>query len=178
VEVLLAEARAIDVAARTVAIDPGPARSGQMGESRAPEAIAFDYLIVATGATHSYFGHPEWEARAPGLKTLDDALGIREKILLAFEAAERTTDPAEQRRLLTFVIIGAGPTGVELAGALAEIARQSLRRDFRRIRPESATILLLEGSPHVLGTFPEPLRQASRRALEQLGVDVRTDTKV
>src|SRR5262249_59002801 len=133
VEVLLAEARAIDVAARTVAIDPGPARSGQMGESRAPEAIAFDYLIVATGATHSYFGHPEWEARAPGLKTLDDALGIREQILLAYEAAEREADPEARQRLLTFVIVGGGPTGVELAGPLAEIPRLALPQDVRSI---------------------------------------------
>jgi NADH dehydrogenase len=198
VEVLLAEARSIDTARRRVVIDPGPARlqsderppgaARSIPEARADggiegphadrESIPFDYLIIATGATHSYFGHPEWEARAPGLKTLGDALSIREKILLAFEAAERTTDAGEQRRLLTFVIIGGGPTGVELAGALAEIARQSLRKDFRRIRPESSRILLLEGGPHVLGTFPEPLRLAARQALEHLGVEVRTDAKV
>jgi NADH dehydrogenase len=165
IEVLLAEARAIDPVKQTVLIDRD-------------ETIAFDYLILATGATHSYFGHNEWSARAPGLKTLDDALAIRQRILLAFEAAERTDDVEEQRPLLTFVIIGGGPTGVELAGALAEIARHSLRKDFRRIRPESARIVLLEGGPDVLGTFPEPLRRAARRALENLGVDVRTDTKV
>jgi NADH:quinone reductase (non-electrogenic) len=165
IEVLLAEARAIDPVKQTVLIDRD-------------ETIAFDYLILATGATHSYFGHDEWSTRAPGLKTLDDALAIRQRILLAFEAAERTDDVEEQRRLLTFVIIGGGPTGVELAGALAEIARHSLRKDFRRIRPESARILLLEGGPYVLGTFAEPLRHAARRALENLGVDVRTDTKV
>ena len=137
VEVLLAEGRAIDLAARVVVTDREP--------------LSYDYLIVATGATHAYFGHPEWEARAPGLKTLDDALEMRRRVLLAFEAAERESDPEAQTRLLTFVIIGGGPTGVELAGALAEIARQSLRDDFRRIRPESARIVLLEGGPDVLG---------------------------
>src|SRR5204862_4740645 len=121
--------------------------------------IRYDYLILATGSAHAYFGHPEWATRAPGLKTLDDALEIRRQVLLAFEAAERETNEAAQRRLLTFVIVGAGPTGVELAGALGEIARQALRQDFRSIRPESARILLLEGGPHVLSTFPERLQQ-------------------
>src|SRR6185295_4456548 len=130
-------------------------------------------LIIATGAAHSYFGHPEWETRAPGLKTLDDALAIRERILLAFEAAERTTAADEQRRLLTFIIIGGGPTGVELAGALAEIARQSLRKDFRRIRPESAQIIVVEGGPYLLAAFPDHLREAARRSLEHIGVEVR-----
>jgi NADH dehydrogenase len=165
VEVLLAQAMAIDVAQRTVALDRG-------------DVAAYDYLILATGAAHAYFGHDEWADRAPGLKTLDDALEMRRRMLLAFEAAERETDAAAQRRLLTFVIIGGGPTGVELAGALAEIARQSLREDFRRIRPESARILLLEGSPFVLGTFPEPLRATARASLERLGVEVRTGAKV
>ena len=165
VQVLLAEARAIDPSTRRVVIDPGP-------------AILYDYLIVASGATHAYFGHPEWAARAPGLKTLDDALEMRKQVLLAFEAAERETDPAAQKRLLTFVIIGAGPTGVELAGALAEIARQSLRDDFRNIHPELARIVLVDGSPHVLPTFPESLRKAARRSLERLGVEVRTESMV
>ena len=165
VEVLLAEVRSIDPAAQRLTLDRG-------------EPISFDYLIVATGAAHSYFGHDDWSAYAPGLKTLDDALRMRQRILMAFEVAERTTDADEQRRLLTFVIIGGGPTGVELAGALAEIARQSLRKDFRRIRPESARIILLEGSPHVLGAFPDPLRDAARRSLERLGVEVRTDAIV
>jgi NADH dehydrogenase len=164
VQVLLAEARAIDPATRTVVTDREP--------------LSYDYLIVATGATHSYFGHPEWEAWAPGLKTLDDALEMRRRVLLAFEAAEREPDPDAQQRLLTFVIVGGGPTGVELAGALAEIARQSLRDDFRRIRPASARIVLLEGSPFVLGTFPERLRVAARASLERLGVDVRTGAVV
>jgi NADH dehydrogenase len=165
VEVLLAHALDIDVAARTVALDRGAIE-------------AYDYLILATGASHTYFGHSEWAERAPGLKTLDDALEMRRRVLLAFEAAEREPDQAAQRRLLTFVIIGGGPTGVELAGALAEIARQSLRHDFRHIRPESARILLLEGSPDLLGTFPEPLRAAARASLTRLGVEVRTDAKV
>jgi len=161
VEVLLAEARAIDVAARTVALDRG-------------DTLSYDYLILATGAAHAYFGHDEWAERAPGLKTLDDALEMRRRMLRAFEEAEREPDPAAQRRLLTFVIVGGGPTGVELAGALAEIARQSLRHDFRRIRPESARILLLEGSDHILNTFPPSLRAAARASLTRLGVDVRT----
>jgi NADH:ubiquinone reductase (H+-translocating) len=164
VEVLLAEAREIDPVNKRVVLDRG--------------SIAYDDLIVATGAAHSYFGHPEWEARAPGLKTMDDALEMRRRVLLAFEAAERETDPVKQQRLLTFVIVGGGPTGVELAGALAEIARQSLVHDFRRIRPESARIILLEGSPYVLPPFPDPLRDRARRSLERLGVEVRTDAIV
>jgi NADH dehydrogenase len=165
VQVLLADARAIDPSARRVTLDPGP-------------EISYDYLILATGAAHSYFGHPEWAARAPGLKTLDDALEIRRRVLLAFEAAERERDPQAQRRLLTFVIVGGGPTGVELAGALAEIARQSLRQDFRSIRPESARIILLEGGPHVLATFPATLQRTARASLARLGVEVRTGSVV
>src|SRR5262245_42103047 len=160
VQVLLADVRAINAPGQAVVTDRGD--------------IAYDYLILATGAAHSYFNHPEWAARAPGLKTLDDALEIRRQVLLAYEAAERETDPARRRRLLTFVIVGAGPTGVELAGALAEIARQSLPQDFRSIRTESARILLVEHSPHVLGTFVEPLRESARHALERLGVEVVT----
>ena len=161
VEVLLADVREIDPAGRRVLID-------------SEESIPYDYLVLASGAAHAYFGHPEWAARAPGLKTLDDALEMRRRVLLAFEAAEREADAGKQRRLLTFVIVGAGPTGVELAGALAEIARQSLRKDFRRIHPESARIVLLEGGPYVLAPFAEPLRDAARRSLERLGVEVRT----
>jgi NADH dehydrogenase len=164
VEVLLADVRAIDPVAKHVITDH--------------QTVSYDYLIVATGAAHAYFGHPEWASRAPGLKTLDDALEMRRRVLLAFEAAERETDPAVQQRLLTFVIIGGGPTGVELAGALAEIARQTLRDDFRHIRPESARILLVEGGPHVLGAFPDTLRAAARASLERLGVDVRTNAVV
>ena len=152
VEVLLADAQAIDPAAQRV-------------HDRRRCTIAYDYLIVATGAAHAYFGHPEWAERAPGLKTLDDALEMRRRVLLAFEAAERERDPEKQRRLLTFVIVGGGPTGVELAGALAEIARQSLAHDFRRIRPESARIVLVEGSPYVLPPFADRLRDVARGAI-------------
>ena len=165
VEVLLADVREIDPASRRVLIDGA-------------ESIPYDYLVLASGAAHAYFGHPEWAARAPGLKTLDDALEMRRRVLSAFEAAEREADAGRQRRLLTFVIVGGGPTGVELAGALAEIARQSLRQDFRRIHPESARIVLLEGGPHVLAPFAEPLRVAARRSLERLGVEVRTGSVV
>jgi NADH dehydrogenase len=164
VKVLLASVREIDVAGKRLVTD---------GDS-----IAYDYLILATGSAHAYFGHPEWAPLAPGLKTLDDALAIRRRVLLAFEAAERETDAGAERRLLTFVIVGAGPTGVELAGALAEIARQTMRQDFRSIRPESARILLVEGAPHVLGTFPQTLRDAARASLERLGVEVRTGALV
>src|SRR6476469_2928646 len=124
VEVLLARAEAIDIANRRIALDRG-------------DSLAYDDLIIATGAAHAYFGHDEWAGRAPGLKTLDDALEMRRRVLLAFEAAERENDPDAATRLLTFVIVGGGPTGVELAGALAEIARQTLRSDFRHIHPES-----------------------------------------
>jgi NADH:ubiquinone reductase (H+-translocating) len=165
VEVLLANVREIDPVGRRVLIDGA-------------ESIPYDYLILAPGAAHAYFGHPEWSERAPGLKTLDDALEMRRRVLRAFEAAEREPDPDKQQRLLTFVIVGAGPTGVELAGALAEIARQSLRQDFRRIHPESARIMLLEGGPSVLPPFAEPLRDAARRSLERLGVEVRTGSAV
>ena len=165
VAVLLANVREIDPAGRRVVVDGAG-------------SIPYDYLVLAAGAAHAYFGHPEWAARAPGLKTLDDALEMRRRVLLAFEAAEREADAEAQRRLLTFVIVGAGPTGVELAGALAEIARQSLRKDFRRIHPESARIVLLEGSPYVLAPFPDLLRDAARRALERLGVEVRPGSVV
>jgi NADH dehydrogenase len=164
VQVLLAEALAIDAPNRRVRLDR--------------DELEYDYLIVATGAAHSYFSHPEWAKYAPGLKTLDDALEIRRQVLLAYEAAERESDPEKRRRLMTFVIVGGGPTGVELAGALAEIARQSLPRDFRSIRPQSARIVLLEGGPDLLPTFPEPLRAFARRALERLGVEVRTNAIV
>ncbi|MBS1820203.1 MAG: NAD(P)/FAD-dependent oxidoreductase [Acidobacteria bacterium] len=169
-QVLLADVRGIDTAGRQVLLD---ASAGE-----AERVIAYDYLIVATGATHAYFGHPEWGTRAPGLKSLDDALEIRRQVLLAFEAAEREQDEAARRRLLTFVIVGGGPTGVELAGALAEIARQSLRQDFRTIHPESARIVLIEGSPHVLGAFAPHLRDAAKASLQRLGVEVRTGSVV
>src|SRR5262249_34967244 len=133
---------------------------------------------LCAGSAHAYFGHPEWEPLAPGLKTLDDALEIRREVLLAFEAAEREPDPAAQRRLLTFVIVGGGPTGVELAGALAEIAHRTLTHAFRNIRPESARIVLLEGGPDILSTFPPNLRNAAKASLERLKVEVRTGSIV
>ena len=180
VKVLLANVNGIDVAGRRVLLEPRPALESQepSSTSAGDDAVAYDYLIVAAGSAHAYFGHAEWQARAPGLKTLDDALHIRRQVLLAFEAAERETDPAAERRLLTFVIVGGGPTGVELAGALAEIARRTLRQDFRNIRPESARIILVEGGPHLLGAFAPRLRDAARRSLEKLGVEIRTGSLV
>jgi NADH:ubiquinone reductase (H+-translocating) len=167
VEVLLAEVGGIDkVRQRLVLTD------------RLNGEISYDYLIVASGATHAYFGHGEWRAVAPGLKTIEDALDIRRRVLLAFEHAERETDPGRHERLLTFVVIGGGPTGVEMAGALAEISRQSLARDFRHFDPSSARIILLEAGPYVLSTFPEPLREAARADLVRLGVQVRTGAAV
>jgi NADH dehydrogenase len=171
VQVLLAHVQAVVPNERRIEIAGRRADAG-------PDTMSYDYLIVAAGATHAYFGHPEWESRAPGLKTLDDALEIRRQVLLAFEAAEREPDPDTQKRLLTFVIVGGGPTGVELAGALAEIARRTLTRNFRSIRPESARILLLEGGPDVLPAFPAPLRKAAFESLVRLGVEVRTNAMV
>jgi len=138
--VLLAEATRIDVANRRVILSDG--------------AVDYDTLIVATGASHQYFGHDEWEEFAPGLKTIEDATDMRRRILLAFEAAERETDPAKLRAWLTFVIVGAGPTGVELAGALGEIANDTLRRDFRHIDPTTTRIILVEGTDRALPTYP------------------------
>ena len=165
VEVLLGEVDRVDPARKIVHLVDGA-------------EFTYDYLIVAAGATHAYFGHDDWLPYAPGLKTLEDALEMRRRVLLAFERAERESDPARQRALLTFVIVGGGPTGVELAGALAEIARLSLLKDFRHIDPTSSRVLLLEGGPTVLSSFPEELRAAARRDLERLGVEVRTGTLV
>ena len=164
VEVILAEAVGVDLAANRLILKDG--------------TLDYDFLIVATGATHAYFGHDEWRKVAPGLKTLEDALEIRRRVLLAFERAERETDPARRAAELTFAVIGGGPTGVEMAGALAEISRQSLARDFRHFDPGSARILLLEGGPTILTAFPEKLRDAARRDLERLGVTVRTQSIV
>ncbi len=158
--VLLANVERIETASRQLVLDGG-------------ERLPYDYLIVAAGATHSYFGHDEWSSVAPGLKTLDDALAIRRRLLLAFEEAERETDPARQRFLLTFVLIGGGPTGVELAGALGELARQALNEQFDAVDPASARILLVEAGPSILPAFPEGLRDSARRSLRRLGVDVR-----
>ena len=144
----------------------------------ARKVLDYDYLVLAMGGQTGYFGHPEWEEFAPGLKTLDDALRIRSKILLAFEQAENASDNAEHDQLLTIVVVGGGPTGVELAGAFAELTRTVLNRDFRRIDPTQARIILLEASPVILGTFPTDLSASARRQLEALGVQVRTSTKV
>ena len=163
-EVLLAEARGVDLARRTVLLADGE--------------VAYDALIVATGATHSYFGHAEWAAHAPGLKTLEDALEIRRRVLLAFEKAERETDEAARRQWLTFVVIGAGPTGVEMAGTLAEIARLTLRKDFRHIDPASARVVLVEGADRVLPPYPPDLSAKAQRQLERLGVEVRLGAPV
>jgi NADH dehydrogenase len=138
----------------------------------------YDYLILAAGARHSYFGHDAWEPLAPGLKSLEDALEIRRRILLAYEAAERTDDDVTRSRLLTFVVVGGGPTGVELAGALAEISRYSLARDFDEIDPTQARIFLLEASPRILATFPEKLAAKASKFLQDLGVTVRTGAPV
>jgi NADH dehydrogenase len=165
VEVLLGEAERIDTARKIVRLTDGA-------------EFSYDYLIVAAGTTHAYFGHDDWQPYAPGLKTIEDALEIRRRVLLAFERAERESDAVRRDALLTFVLVGGGPTGVELAGAMAEIARQSLAKDFRHIDPSSSKIVLLEGGPTVLSTFPEPLRAAARHDLERLGVDVRTNTIV
>jgi NADH dehydrogenase len=163
-KVWLAEATAIDCARRVVQL-----RDGE---------VSYDYLIVAAGGQPAYFGHDDWQRFAPGLKTMEDALAIRRQVLLAFERAERERDRGAQRRLLTFVVVGGGPTGVELAGALAEIARHALAHDFRTIDPERARIILVEGGPDVLPSYPADLKQFARRALERLGVTVWTGTAV
>jgi len=164
VDVLLGEATAIDLDKKLVTL-----RDGE---------LAYDILIVATGATHSYFSHPEWERDAPGLKTIEDALEIRRRVLVAFEEAERESDPERQRAWLTFIVVGAGPTGVELAGALSEIARQTMIRDFRHINPSSARVLLLEGKERVLPTYPPDLSAKAADQLRGLGVEVMTNAIV
>jgi NADH dehydrogenase len=140
--------------------------------------LQYDHLVLALGGGTSYFGHPEWEQFAPGLKSLDDALRIRSQVLLAFEKAETTNDSAEQQRLMTMVVVGGGPTGVELAGAFAELARNVLKRDFRRIDPTKAKIILIEASPVVLSHLPPDLAESATRQLQKLGVQVRTSTRV
>jgi NADH dehydrogenase len=165
VRVILGSVHRLDVAARRVELDDGA-------------VLEYDYAIVATGASHAYFGHPEWADHAPGLKTLEDAIGIRRRVLLAFERAEREEDALKRRELLTFVLVGGGPTGVELAGTLAEIARQTLRDDFRSIDTSRARIVLVEAGPHILPTFAPALRDAARASLARLGVEVRENTRV
>ena len=158
--VLMDDASCIDPAARQVHLTHG--------------VIAYDYLIIATGATHAYFGHDDWAAHAPGLKTMDDALAMRQRLLLAFERAESTDDLTEREALLNFVIVGAGPTGVELAGTLAEIAHHTLPSEFKRANPRAARITLVEGGPRVLSAYPERLSASAERQLRELGVSVRT----
>jgi len=164
VRVLLGEAVRIDVSARRVELADGG-------------ALDYDYLIVSSGSSHAYFGHDQWEPFAPGLKTLEDAITIRRRILIAFEKAERETDPMRQRELLTFVIVGGGPTGVELAGTLAEIARQTLRDEFRSIDTSLARIVLVEAS-RLLATFPDSLQEAARRSLKRLGIEIKEGVAV
>jgi NADH:ubiquinone reductase (H+-translocating) len=163
--VLLGEAAAMDVKARRITLTDGA-------------SLDYDYLIVATGASHAYFGHEDWAKYAPGLKTLEDAIEIRTRMLLGFERAERETDPVRQQQLLTFVIVGGGPTGVELVGTLAEIARQTLRHEFRSIDTSRARIVLVEAGPTILPAFPERLRNAARESLQRLGVEVLEKTAV
>lgn len=164
VTVLLEDVRDFDLASRKVICSN--------------ETLEYDFLVLALGAVTSYFGHPEWEQFAPGLKTIDDALAIRRRLLIAFERAETMMDTEEQKRLLTMVLIGGGPTGVELAGAFSELARHVLARDFRRIDPTSARIILIEGSPHLLAAYTEDLRESAKKQLESFGVEVRLSTRV
>lgn len=163
-EVLLGEVTSIDLPARRVVL-----RDGQ---------VDYDYLILAAGMTHTYFGHDEWAAFAPGLKNIEDALEIRRRFLLAFEAAERETDPIAKRASMTFVIVGGGPTGVELAGAIAEVARHDVPDEFRHIDTKSARIVLIEGGPRILASFSPALSARARRDLESLGVEVRVNQRV
>ncbi len=164
VEVILTEVQSIEPAARRVLTSDGP--------------LDYDYLIVAAGARHSYFGRAEWEKVAPGLKSLDDALDIRRRMLMAFEIAEKTHDDAEREAALTFVIVGGGPTGVEMAGAIAEIAQITLIKDFRHIDSSQTRVFLIEGGPEVLAAFSGDLPESARMQLSKMGVDVRLSTRV
>jgi NADH:ubiquinone reductase (H+-translocating) len=160
IEVILDEVQSVDVDLRKVRL--------------VEREIDYDFLVLATGARHSYFDHPEWEKIAPGLKSLEDAVEIRRRILLAFEYAEKTSDAAARQAAMTFVIVGGGPTGVEMAGAIAEIARYTLASDFRHIDPSQARVILIEGDPRVLSAFPEDLQISAMKQLVDLGVEVRT----
>lgn len=164
VEVVLAEVESVDVETRQV---------------KTPDrTFDYDFLILATGARHSYFGHEEWERLAPGLKSLEDAVELRRRILLAFEFAEKTTDEAARQAAMTFVVIGGGPTGVEMAGAIAEISRYTLSKDFRHIDPSKARVILIEGASRLLAAYPPDLSDSARKQLISLGVDVRTNARV
>jgi NADH:quinone reductase (non-electrogenic) len=165
IEVLLGEVDSFDLARKKVGLRDG-------------SELAYDYLIVASGATHSYFGHDEWEELAPGLKTVEDATEIRRRVLLAFELAERQAHTSGHAEPVHFVVVGAGPTGVELAGTLAEVARKALAKNFRHIDPTTTRILLLEGGPRILPAYPPDLSQSAQRQLEKLGVQVRTSAQV
>ncbi len=165
VEVRLSEVNTIDPAGRNITLADG-------------STLAFDYLLLASGATHAYFGHDEWARHAPGLKTLDDALQLRRHLLLAFERAEAEPDPVKRAAWLSFAIVGGGPTGVELAGTLAEIARHTLTNEFRNINPSDARVRLIEAGPRVLASFPEDLSEKARQQLHRLGVEVSTGTAV
>jgi len=164
VSVILGEATSIDMERKIIKLVDGE--------------VAYDYLVIATGATHSYFGHDDWARFAPGLKSIEDALDIRRRVLLAFEAAERETDPAKQEAWLTFVVVGGGATGVELAGALSEIARHTMLRDFRRINPSSARVILVEGRDRVLPPYVPQLSEKAAEQLRRLGVEVITNAVV
>lgn len=164
VTVLLDEAREFDLKGKRVVLGR--------------QTLHYDYLILAMGGCTSYFGHPEWEQHAPGLKSLEDGIRIRREVLLAFERAETEPDPKERRRLMTIVVVGGGPTGVELAGAFAELARQVLRKDFRHIDPTTAQIILIEASPHVLSNMDPALQLSAEEQLQELGVQIRTNVKV
>ncbi|MEP7210223.1 MAG: NAD(P)/FAD-dependent oxidoreductase, partial [Alphaproteobacteria bacterium] len=163
-DVLMGEVTGIDVDAKQV----------KVGDQRIP----YDHLVLATGARHAYFGHDEWEPFAPGLKTLEDATGLRARILLSFERAELESDPAERARLTTFVLIGGGATGVEMAGAIVELAKKALASDYRHIDPKTARVVLVEAGPKLLGQFPDDLSEHARKSLEKLGVEVRLGAAV
>ncbi len=163
-EVLLAEVTDIDVVNQRLMLADG--------------VLDYDILVLAAGATHSYFGRDDWEPLAPGLKTITDATNIRRRIYLAFEAAERETDPDQRKALMTFVVVGGGPTGVELAGALSEIADHTLRHDFRHINPEDARIMIVEAAPHVLGHYPQQLCRRAEDKIRAMGIEVHTNTKL
>ncbi|MCA1669449.1 MAG: NAD(P)/FAD-dependent oxidoreductase [Thermomicrobia bacterium] len=171
--VLLGDVTSVDLANRAVILAP----DAEAGET-ASDRLMYDYLILAPGAATAYFGHDGWEQDAPGLKSLDDAIEIRRRVFLAFEAAERERDSAVRQRLLTFVVVGGGPTGVELAGALAEIAHEALDREFRTINPDDATVYLLDAGPRILITFPEDLARKAASDLTHLGVKIRTQAAV
>ena len=163
-EVLMAEVTGIDVAGRRV----------KMGK----RSLSYDTLLLATGSRYNYFGHPEWQQIAPSLKTIDDAVVIRSRLLQAFEAAEQETDPERVRELLTIVLIGAGPTGVELAGSIRELTRQTLAKEFRHIQPDSARVIIVEAGSRILAAFPEDIASKTQRHLEDMGIEIRVNAKV